>query len=154
MHHKERLTYVFIFFVLVLIVVAVWVLVVPRTKTTQIFLGNTTYSMTVVGSDEARDEVLAQEDILSGNKGVMVAYSEAEVNQITPKNLHEKSDVVWLSDEKKIIYLARGLPALELDKTYGPVLPSQYVLIFRAGVVTQQKTKIGQKVDFDLKSLW
>lgn len=154
MHHNDRFTYGLIFLVLVLVGGAIWSFMMPRTKTTQVFLGNTTYSMTVVSSDAARDQALKKSKILEGNKGVMIAYPEAGAHQVSLKILRQKTDVIWLNSEKEIIHQAKGLPAISVNKKLGPTDPSQYVLFFRQGTIDQQKTIIGSAIDFDLNSLW
>lgn len=154
MHHNERLTFGIIFMTLLLIAGAVLVLLTPKEKTTQVFLGDTTYSMSVGVSDSERDQILRKPSVLHGNKGVIVAYPEVTIHSIPLKSLPEKSDVIWLDSSKKIIYQIKAVPAIDVNKQIGPSLPSKYVLIFRSGIITQQTTTVGSTIHFDLNSLW
>lgn len=154
MHHSERLTYILIILVIIVVGGAIWTLAVPRVKTTQIFLGNSVYSMSVVESDEALTKALKKPDALNGNKGVIVAYSKSIIHPVSLKNLREKSDVIWLNAHKELIYQTQNLPAADIDKDFGPGKPSKYILFFRSGIIKQQNIKLGSTVDFDLNSLW
>ncbi|MGI8636320.1 MAG: DUF192 domain-containing protein [Segetibacter sp.] len=154
MHHSERLTYGLIFLVLALVAIAAYVFLIPHHKTTQIFLGSTTYSMQVVSSDAKRNQLLQKEESLKNNHGVLVAYPDDAKHSIALKNLHVKSDVLWLDNNKNIVYQVKGLPAVANDKMFGVNKPSRYMLLFASGVIERQKPLNGSSVSFDLNSLW
>jgi hypothetical protein len=69
------------------------------------------------------------------------------------KNMKISIDILWLSPEGKIVYIAAKAPpcAKEPCPSYQPYQKAQYVLELAAGKAERENLKIGSNVKIELQ---
>jgi uncharacterized membrane protein (UPF0127 family) len=71
------------------------------------------------------------------------------------KNCRFPIDIVWMDEEKRVVYVAENTPPCKKDPcpTYEPPLmtrPALYVLEINAGQAAREKIVRGTKLDFTM----
>lgn len=109
----------------------------------------------VVSSETQRIKGLSGRDSLPINEGLLFVYDQKGKYTFWMKDMKFPIDMIWISDDKKIVYIAKGaLPEpnkSDKDLTrYYPGVDAKYVLEINAGLSDANKLQIGDSAEFIL----
>lgn len=87
---------------------------------------------------------------LAKNSGMLFIFHRVNLYQFWMKDTFIALDIIWLSEDKKINYIARQVPPCREDPcpTYGPNATSRYVLEVNAGYADELGLNVGDEAEF------
>ncbi|MBH1980354.1 DUF192 domain-containing protein [Candidatus Saccharibacteria bacterium] len=115
---------------------------------TNVSIGAKTFQAAVADTNEKRALGLTDLKVLPENQALLVVYDREEVWPIQTKGLAFPIDVVWLSANKKVAYVAKDAKP-STTATYTPGGKSRYVLQLPAGSIVRHNITVGKSVKFD-----
>ena len=88
---------------------------------------------------------------LTSNEGLFFIFPSPGW-KIWMKDMNLPIDVIWISEDLKIVYIVENMTPESYPKTYVSPTPTKYVLEIAQGSVQQYEIKIGQNIESeDLK---
>jgi len=88
---------------------------------------------------------------LQDNQGMLFVYQEQGFYQFWMKNTPTPLDILFLSPEKKIVFIAKNTTPFS-EAVIDPGVPSQFVLEVKAGFADRHHVVIGDQIEFNLLS--
>ena len=89
---------------------------------------------------------------LQDDQGMLFVYPQATLNQFWMKNTPTALDMLFISSDKKIVFIAKSAIPFS-EEVIDPEMPSQYVLEVKAGFVEKQHITVGDTVEFQLPAI-
>lgn len=123
-----------------------WPSVVSSTNVT---IGPKTFYADVADTDEKRARGLTQLSALSEDRALLMIYDYDNVWPISTKGLKFDVDIVWLDNNKRVLYLSKNA---QPSAMYRPSGKSRYVLQMPGGSITKYNITVGKQVKFDKES--
>lgn len=103
----------------------------------------------VADTDFKRDRGLMFRKALSDNEGMLFIFEESEIYSFWMKNMHFALDVIWISQDKRIVDItANVLPCTATCKGFSPKEQVKYALEVNSGFATRHKMRIGETLYF------
>jgi uncharacterized membrane protein (UPF0127 family) len=120
--------------------------------TTAVRLGSGAYSLWLADTDASRIQGLSGVEKLGPNGGLLMAYDTNGTHSIWMKDMKFPLDIVWLSEDKKVVYTVKNAPPQVGTLTiYQPKDQARYILELPAGSVDKAGIKTGDTAAFNLK---
>ncbi|TSC86424.1 MAG: hypothetical protein G01um10148_410 [Parcubacteria group bacterium Gr01-1014_8] len=110
-------------------------------KTVQI--GGVPVSVTVVDTPEERTQGLSGRAGLAQDEGMLFVFPKDGDHGFWMKDMLFSIDIVWLSAEKKVVYIEEGVSPLSYPRSFKPTAPARYVLELPAGFVKAYTVDVG-----------
>ncbi len=109
-----------------------------------------TAELAVTEEDRARGLMFRQ--TLNTDEGMLFVFQKDEYNSFWMKNTLIPLDMVWLDSSRRIIFIAENVPPCKAEPcpSYGPDLPSRYVLELKAGKAREIGLKVMDRLGFVL----
>jgi uncharacterized membrane protein (UPF0127 family) len=118
---------------------------------TEVRLGSGVFSAQLADTDAERIQGLSGVDRLGPADGLLMVFQSDSEWGIWMKDMNFPLDIVWLNNEKKVIYIVTDAsPDLGTSKTFTPETPARYVLEVPAGTVKRAAIKIGDTATFNV----
>lgn len=136
--------------IILTLVVVVIVIYNPNSEWVEVSIGEDTILAEVARTDEERKRGLSGRDQLQEGYGLLMIYDTDEKHGIWMKDMNFSLDIIWISEEKKVIYLAEKASPDSYPKVFRPTEPARYVLEVNSGVVDDLNLKVGSQVNFEL----
>jgi uncharacterized membrane protein (UPF0127 family) len=91
---------------------------------------------------------LMSRDGMAKDHGMLFAFASNEKHQFWMKNMRFDLDILWVDQERRIIYIVRNVPACSADPcaVYGPPQAARWVLELNSGYTDSHGWKVGDKV--------
>lgn len=105
----------------------------------------------VADTPEARQKGLMFRDSLPADAGMLFIFQQAAPHQFWMKNCKFQIDIIWMNDNKEIVYLSENTPPCKSDPCpfYGPKSGrALYVIEVVSGLAQKEKLKSGMKIQF------
>ncbi len=110
-----------------------------------------TYKVGVVVSEADREKGLSGTKSLAKDEGLLFVFPRNDTWGIWMKDMEIPIDIMWLNEEKKVIYIVKHAePSSYPYTTFKPTSPAKYVLELPADTIEARGYKIGTKAEFDL----
>jgi uncharacterized membrane protein (UPF0127 family) len=108
-------------------------------------------SVETVADDELRAQGLMYRDHLQPATGMLFFFAEDDVHQFWMKNTRIPLDMIFIDVNRRIVGVQHEVPPCHADPcpSYGPGLPSRYVLEVGGGVAKQHGLKAGDLLKFE-----
>ena len=89
---------------------------------------------------------------LSENAGMLFIFPQSGIYDFWMKDTLIPLDMIWLSDDRYVIYIAAHVPPCQKDPcpTYGPQKQSRYVLEINADKADRFNIHVGDRAEFKL----
>jgi uncharacterized membrane protein (UPF0127 family) len=102
--------------------------------------------------DEDRAMGLMFRPSLAPDRGMLFIFDSLDFHGIWMKNCKFPIDIVWLDDQKKIVYVHEGAPPCTREPcgVYSPLRRAAYVLEIGSGQARHEKAVVGAVVTFTL----
>jgi uncharacterized membrane protein (UPF0127 family) len=138
--------------VLILTGIVVSFIVANFKPTTSVRLGSGVYSLWLADTEASRIQGLSGVKKLSPNGGLLMAYDTNDTHGIWMKDMKFPLDIVWLSEDKKVVYTVKNAPPQVGQLTiYQPKDQARYILELPAGSVDKAGIKTGDRAEFNMK---
>jgi len=149
--HKENKLRTIVFGVIVIIVLVVLlILLLPRNRTNEtVNLGDGTFSARIAKTEADREMGLSGVESLASNKALLMVFPYSAQWQIWMKDMKIPLDIVWLNQDKKVIYIVKdALPKDSTNVIFTPTTNAEYVIEFSAGTVKNHSISLGEEASF------
>lgn len=130
--------------------------VVGSKDQTTVSLKDLSIEAKVVDSASERKKGLSGKDTLPITEGMLFVFEKSDNYGIWMKNMKFPIDIIWISQDKKIVDIALSAAVEPGDKDkdlkiYRPSADSLYVLEINANLASFYNLQIGDEVFFELK---
>jgi uncharacterized membrane protein (UPF0127 family) len=100
-------------------------------------------------TDEERARGLMFRERLLPDEGMLFIFDQPDFYPFWMKNMSFPIDIIWLSPEAKIVYIASQVPPCKKEPcpSYQPYSKALYVIEVSAGFARKEKLKVGDRVE-------
>jgi uncharacterized membrane protein (UPF0127 family) len=117
--------------------------------TTQVHLGSGVFSLWLADTDAERVQGLSDVASLPKNGGLLMKFDSSAPHGIWMKDMNFPLDIIWLDEQKKVIYTVLNAQPEEVAATvYAPKEPALYVIELPMGSVKKSGIKTGDTAEF------
>lgn len=103
----------------------------------------------VAQTASARKTGLMLRQQLAAKEGMLFVFPKEEQQGIWMKNMLFPLDIIWISEDKKVVYIAASaLPCMQTCNAIAPNVKAKYVLEVNAGFTDRYSVRTGEKVRF------
>ena len=113
-----------------------------------IYNKNITFNVEVAKTIEERRSGLMYRKKLLNNEGMLFIFPREKIIQLWMKNTYIPLDVIFISENKIIVYLKKNIEKLS-ETIVKSKVKSRYALEFNAGLINKLDIEIGDKVLFN-----
>lgn len=117
-------------------------------KTKEVTIRNTTIHALVADSAPLQSLGLGGRDGLEVGQGMLFIFAQSGIYPFWMKDMHFAIDIIWISADKKIVYMAQDITPSTYPSTFGPSSPVRYVLEVPANFAVHNNFQIGDTVAF------
>lgn len=123
---------------------------VPDTvyQTKDIIINNVTIHTLIADTDPLRELGLGGRDGLDTDTGMFFVFQKDGIYPFWMKDMRFSIDMIWISHDKKIIYMAQNIAPSTYPMSFGPQTLARYVLEVPANYAVQHGFMIGDAVSF------
>ncbi len=148
---KDILVRTIIAGVLLLIIAVVVAVIFPKLQgTSTITLGDGVFHARVAKTDSARVKGLSGVDNLAADQALLMIFPAADKWQIWMKDMKVPLDIVWLNQDKKVVYIVKDASIEDgTNIVFTPKSEATYVLELPAGTVQRKTILVGAIAVFD-----
>lgn len=102
----------------------------------------------IADSDKTRSLGLMNRKMLPADKGMLFVFDEEDFHSFWMKNTLIPLDIIWLSNDFRIVYFYQNVPPCKSDPctSYAPLLKAKYVLEVNGGFIKTQGLKLDDKL--------
>lgn len=102
----------------------------------------------IASSNVERSRGLSGRVNLGANSGMLFVFDRPSKNMFWMKDMNFPIDIIWLDENKKIIYIKENLSPKTYPEVFGPEVPSMYVLEVNSNFTKKYNIKIGDIANF------
>lgn len=111
-------------------------------------INDTIIEVDIASSDVERARGLSGRVSLGANSGMLFVFDGPGKNMFWMKDMNFPIDIIWLDENKKIIYIKENLSPKTYPEVFGPEVPSMYVLEVNSNFTKKYNIKIGDIANF------
>lgn len=129
---------------------AVFVLAPQLKPQATLRLGDGVFSTNIVNQAQGIVRPLSESRYLQENQALLVVHPGDDKWPISTKNLEYSFDVVWLDQNRKVVYIVKNIHSDGVSATeYKPKDSARYTLELPVGSVAKKAIAIGSQATFD-----
>jgi len=113
-----------------------------------VILGGKEFSVGIAKTPSEREQGLSGRKSLPQDNGLLFIFDKPDKYGFWMKDMNFPIDIIWISNENKIVYLQKSLLPSTYPEVYYPNDRAKYVLEITAGQVEILNLKIGDTVEF------
>lgn len=102
----------------------------------------------VARTSQQRQEGLSVFSHLKDNESMLFLFKREDFYPFWMKNMKFPIDIIWLNENKKIVYIKENAKPIDFPKSYTPDKKSLYVVEFNNGFVEKNNIKIGDSFEW------
>lgn len=114
----------------------------------QVTLGSTVYMLDIADTDILQEKGLSFRESLSPQTGMLFVFDTHDVYHFWMKDMKFAIDMIWLDENKKVVYIEEFVDPSTYPESFGPETPTQYVIEIPAGDTTKVGLRVGDVVSF------
>jgi len=118
----------------------------PPQALKKISIGGNTLRVTVVSTEASRERGLSGRTGLQTDEGMLFAFPTDGTYGFWMKDMLFPIDMIWISADKHIVYMAENVAPGTYPKSFVPTQPARYVLEVPAGYAHGHSIKVGELV--------
>lgn len=96
---------------------------------------------------EEQAQGLSGRESLGENEGMLFVFDKNEEHYFWMKGMNFPIDMIWISENQKVIYIKKYAQIDSFLETYGPEENSKYVLEVIAGFSDKYNLRIGDEIE-------
>jgi len=106
----------------------------------------------VMVNDQDRAMGLMYRPSLPEDRGMLFTFEQADFHGFWMKNCRFPIDMVWLDEQKKVVYVAEAVPPCRAEPCpiYTPMQRANYVVEMNAGQAGKEGAVVGASLSFEL----
>jgi uncharacterized membrane protein (UPF0127 family) len=135
---------------IVLFIIASVYTVQTAYKTTVVTMGGQTFATEISDTPYLQERGLSYRKSIGVNNAMLFVFPQDGVYKFWMKDMNFPIDIIWLSSDKKIMYIEKNLSPSTFPQTFGPDGQSHYVVEVVAGTSDRLNLTVGQSVSFSL----
>lgn len=113
----------------------------------EVVLGSQKFTLEISDTEALRERGLSYRGELPENGGMLFIFPTPSVYQFWMKDMNFPIDIIWLDQNKKVVYIEYSLATSTYPKSFGPTTLTQYVIEIPAGKVKEIGLKVGDNID-------
>ena len=117
-------------------------------RQTRVELGGTSLVADIADTDPLRELGLSGRTGLKENEGMLFVFQTDGQHSFWMKDMLFPIDMVWLSADKKVVYIAANAQPGSYPATFNPESPSRYVIELPAGWAARHHVTVGSQAQF------
>lgn len=118
-------------------------------STKEVTLGNTQYILEVADTPMLRERGLSYRTSLAPQTGMLFVFDTPGVLKFWMKDMNFPIDIIWLDADKKVVHIEHSLSPQTYPQSFGPDIPTQYVIELGAGEAQKTGIKVGSRVSIN-----
>lgn len=111
-------------------------------------LGDSTITADVVDTEALREQGLSGRAQLSDEEGMLFVFQEDGRPAFWMKDMLISIDMIWLSSDKKVVYIAQNATPQSYPASFYPSTDSRYVLEVPSGWVSRNHVTVGAQAEW------
>jgi uncharacterized membrane protein (UPF0127 family) len=111
-------------------------------------IGGEKVSVALAVTDAQRAQGLSGTAPLKADEGMLFVFPEDGLYRFWMKGMKYAIDIIWIDADGRIVYIAPSLSPDTYPNSYGPDVPSRYVLEVSAGFASAHAVRVGDRVGF------
>lgn len=111
-----------------------------------IFIGDTPITVEVADTPEERAAGLSNVSELPDNQGMLFVFEADGQYRFWMKDTLIPLDIIWIDSDRKIVHIERNVSPSSYPTSYGPNMPSRFVLEVNAFFVNTFNIAVGNEV--------
>lgn len=123
-------------------------IVIPNTAINYVKINDAIIEVDIASSDVERARGLSGRVSLGDNSGMLFVFDKPSRNMFWMKDMNFPIDIIWLDENKKIIYIKENLSPKTYPEVFGPEVLSMYVLEVNSNFTKKYNIKIGDIANF------
>lgn len=128
----------------------VWPQVQPRTT---LRIGDGVFTAQVAATETDRQAGLSGTSQLGADKAMIFVFDSDDKWPIWMKDMNYPLDIVWLNQQKQVVYIVKNAQPGSYPKTYKPTKLARYVIELAAGSADSKTIRVGGAAVFDENNL-
>lgn len=138
----------------VFLISAVFFVLLYNKSSTNLFISayfngaSASQTLEVVDTPQARARGLGGRQELPDTHGMLFNFDSPDTHSIWMKDMLIDIDILWLNQDKEIIYLKDNASKDSYPEVYRPEIPASYVIELNDSAIERLGIRQGQKVDF------
>lgn len=113
-------------------------------------IGDQDISLIVVNTNETRTMGLSGMESLPEDQAMLFVFNEPDKYGIWMKDMKFPIDIIWLDDQKKVVYIESDISPDTYPKVFTPEQESLYILETNTGFIEKNNIEVGKVLNFTL----
>lgn len=113
-----------------------------------VMLGDTRYILEVADTDFLRERGLSYRTSLAPQTGMLFVFDVPRIIRFWMKDMNFPIDIIWLDADKKVVRIEHSVSPSTYPSSFGPEIPTQYVIEIPAGEAQNIGLSKGDMVSF------
>lgn len=138
----------------VALLVAMGIVLIGRFMASQttVWLGDGVFQTSLATTSRSREKGLSGTDHLAPDQAMLFVFDTSDQWGIWMKDMNYPIDVVWLNDQKQVVYSVSNMNPDSYPEVFTPKQPARYVVEFAAGTLASKAIHTGSQAQFSLGS--
>ena len=120
----------------------------PPADLYSLIVGDTQIKVELAESQGARGQGLGDRKSLPQDQGMFFIFEKSESHPFWMRDMQFPLDIIWLDENYKVVYIEKNIDPATYPKSFGPDIPTQYVLETNAGWTEKNKINVGSQAVF------
>lgn len=119
-------------------------------EVTGLITSNATYRLEIANSAAERQKGLSCRASMTEDAGMLFVFEDPGVYRFWMKDTFIPLDMIWLDEDKRIVYIEPDVQPDSFPTHFGPQESSLYVIELNAGQAALAGIEVGQQLNFTL----
>ena len=111
-------------------------------------INDTIVEVDIASNDVERAKGLSGRANLREYSGMLFIFDKLSRNMFWMKDMNFPIDIIWLDENKKIVYIKENLSPKTYPEVFGPEAYTMYVLEVNSGFAKKHNIKLGDQASF------
>lgn len=118
---------------------------------TTLRIGDGVFITQVIKNSDDRDNVLSKMSKIEPDEAVLIIFNSNDKWKMETKNMQMPVDIIWLSEDKKVVYIVKNAKPNSLAVT--PKINARYVIELPSGMVEKKIILVNHTAVFQINKL-
>ena len=120
----------------------------PPADLYSLIVGDAQIKVELAESQGARAQGLGGRKSLPQDQGMFFIFEKSEAHPFWMRDMQFPLDIIWLDENYKVVYIEKDLNPDTYPKSFGPDVPTKYVLETNTGWTEKNKITLGSQAVF------
>jgi len=127
--------------------------IAQKNEIIEVVIGEKTYNLEIVTTDQDLEKGLAKFDQIENNQGMLFIFDKPGRWSVWMKDMKFNIDIIFLNENKEVVTIFQNVQFETHDnvfqyRKYVPDYDSKYVIELKEGEIKDNKIKLGDKISF------